>query len=233
MEKNILQSNEHVNKLLTASSLCSKLTPCYNKTKSGDKVKITIEVDLTKVTAEQEVLIGRLLGYVEDSNPPRKLEQEHEIGAGKTMLSQEQEQDQDSNTDDGDLDADGLPWDGRIHSSNHKKTAKGVWARRKNVPDEVYNKVEAELKAAMAVPAGDAFDFDQMDIPGANVDAPPPPPPPMSYAEFAQVITKAITDGKVTNQQVGVVLRDMGIPTFLSISNREDLIPSIMLKLGL
>ena len=196
-------------------------------------MKITIEVDLTKVTAEQEVLIGRLLGYVEDSNPPRKLEQEHEIGAGKTMLSQEQEQDQDSNTDDGDLDADGLPWDGRIHSSNHKKTAKGVWARRKNVPDEVYNKVEAELKAAMAVPAGDAFDFDQMDIPGANVEAPPPPPPPMSYAEFAQVITKAITDGKVTNQQVGVVLRDMGIPTFLSISNREDLIPSIMLKLGL
>lgn len=32
------------------------------------------------------------------------------------------------------LDAEGLPWDARIHSSSKKKTAKGLWAARKGGP---------------------------------------------------------------------------------------------------
>lgn len=61
------------------------------------------------------------------------------------------------NTDDGVLtdvepdddtinfDKDGLPWDARIHSSNHQITAKGVWQRRRGVTDEEYNRVKNEL----------------------------------------------------------------------------------------
>jgi hypothetical protein len=44
-----------------------------------------------------------------------------------------------------DFDKEGLPWDERIHSSNHKLTAQGVWQRRRGVSDEVYNSVKAEL----------------------------------------------------------------------------------------
>lgn len=44
-----------------------------------------------------------------------------------------------------DFDKEGLPWDERIHSSNHKLTAQGVWQRRRGISDEVYNSVKAEL----------------------------------------------------------------------------------------
>lgn len=50
----------------------------------------------------------------------------------------------------GQVDKDGLPWDGRIHSSNKKMTAKGVWSRRKNVDDAFFQQIAAELKAASA-----------------------------------------------------------------------------------
>ena len=46
-----------------------------------------------------------------------------------------------------DFDKEGLPWDERIHSSSHKLTSQGVWARRRNITDEVYNAVKAELLA--------------------------------------------------------------------------------------
>lgn len=44
-----------------------------------------------------------------------------------------------------DFDKEGLPWDERIHSSNHKLTAQGVWTRRRGISDEVYESVKAEL----------------------------------------------------------------------------------------
>lgn len=44
-----------------------------------------------------------------------------------------------------DFDKEGLPWDERIHSSNHKLTAQGIWTRRRGITDEVYNAVKAEL----------------------------------------------------------------------------------------
>lgn len=43
------------------------------------------------------------------------------------------------------VDKDGLKWDGRIHSSNHQMTAKGVWQRRRGVSDEEFNAVRNEL----------------------------------------------------------------------------------------
>ena len=44
-----------------------------------------------------------------------------------------------------DVDKEGLPWDARIHSSNHKLTSKGVWQRRKGITDDEYTKVKNEL----------------------------------------------------------------------------------------
>jgi hypothetical protein len=50
----------------------------------------------------------------------------------------------------GQLDKDGLPWDERIHSSNKKMTAKGVWTRRRGISDLQFDQIAAELKAAGA-----------------------------------------------------------------------------------
>jgi len=43
------------------------------------------------------------------------------------------------------VDSQGLPWDARIHSSNHKLTSAGVWQRRRGVSDTEFDKVMDEL----------------------------------------------------------------------------------------
>lgn len=43
------------------------------------------------------------------------------------------------------FDADGLQWDARIHSSNHKMNSDGRWQRRRGVSDVEYNKIKNEL----------------------------------------------------------------------------------------
>ena len=48
------------------------------------------------------------------------------------------------------LDKEGLPWDERIHSSNHQMTSKGVWQRRRGVSDVEYNRIKAELQIPVA-----------------------------------------------------------------------------------
>lgn len=69
-----------------------------------------------------------------------------------------------------DLDAEGLPWDARIHATveggGGKKTGEGKWRAKRNVPADLRAQVVAELKAALAAPA-----------PAATPVAPPPPAP--------------------------------------------------------
>lgn len=48
------------------------------------------------------------------------------------------------------LDADGLPWDERIHAGSKTKTAKGVWKKRRGVQPVTITEVEAELRNAPA-----------------------------------------------------------------------------------
>lgn len=47
-------------------------------------------------------------------------------------------------------DKDGLLWDERIHSSNHKMNADGRWQRRRNVDDAYYEQVKSELQGTVA-----------------------------------------------------------------------------------
>lgn len=48
------------------------------------------------------------------------------------------------------FDSEGLPWDERIHSSSRKKNTNGTWARRRNVDENTYNSVSAQLRGAAA-----------------------------------------------------------------------------------
>jgi hypothetical protein len=48
----------------------------------------------------------------------------------------------------GDLDANGFPWNDKIHSGNQQKTAKGVWQKKRGVDDATHAAVEAEMRAA-------------------------------------------------------------------------------------
>jgi hypothetical protein len=67
------------------------------------------------------------------------------------------------------VDADGLPWDKRIHSTPAKLKADGRWRGRRGLDDATRDAVTAELKAAMAAPAA----------------GPPPVVPPPMFEESA------------------------------------------------
>lgn len=95
-------------------------------------MKITLE-DITAIEllAIAKVLNNDIDEVVTPSNAPVVVADDEVINepTGDTM----------------DFDKEGLPWDERIHSSNHKLTAQGVWQRRRGISDEVYNSVKAEL----------------------------------------------------------------------------------------
>lgn len=95
-----------------------------------------MEITLKDITAVELLAIAKVLNNVNDeivtpSNAPVVVTTEEVIEepTGDTM----------------DFDKEGLPWDERIHNSNHKLTAQGVWTRRRGITDEVYNAVKAEL----------------------------------------------------------------------------------------
>lgn len=77
------------------------------------------------------------------------------------------------------LDIEGLPWDGRIHSSAKSKTANGKWKGLRSLNDEAkVNAIKAELRAAQAAP--------RTATPPA-VPVPPVPQPPAAAAGTAAV----------------------------------------------
>lgn len=80
---------------------------------------------------------------------------------------------------DVELDADGLPWDARIHSGpedKRPKNADGRWRRKRNTSDETVAEVEAELRKVMGAPA---------PTPAAAETTPPAPPAAAAPAESA------------------------------------------------
>lgn len=83
----------------------------------------------------------------------------------------------------GDVDADGIPWDARIHSEGKAKSKDNKWRLKRGVSDDVRAQVKAELKAAMGAPAP------AVPPPPAGgaetVAAPPPPPTPAAPAPVA------------------------------------------------
>lgn len=84
------------------------------------------------------------------------------------------------------VDKTGLPWDGRIHASTKALNADGTWRQRRNLGEGVAAGIEAQLRAAMNVPAAPVSaspppppnDANATTGSGPANAAPPPPPPP-------------------------------------------------------
>jgi len=103
-------------------------------------------------------------------------------------------------TDDtGATDADGLPWDARIHSSGRDKNSDGRWRKRRGVEETVVTAVTAELRTLVENMRAGRIDVvthvgerpTDVIVPPPPLDpvaAPVPPPPPLDpVAAFAQV----------------------------------------------
>ena len=74
---------------------------------------------------------------------------------------------------DVDLDANGMPWDNRIHAESKGKIADGTWRKKRNLDPAVLAQVEAELRQVMGAPGV---------APLAPSTAPIAPTPPLAPA---------------------------------------------------
>ena len=140
-------------------------------------------------------------------------------------------QDDETETNTVDVDASGLPWDARIHSSSRSFLAKsGNWKLRRGIDPALVERVEADLKSAMGAPAA-AAEVSQ----GGPVAPPPPPyvgvakPEITTFPEFVIACTTAGIDPEDTNAACVAA----GIPSVPLLATRPDLIPQVAQALGL
>ena len=93
------------------------------------------------------------------------------------------------------LDADGMPWDERIHAGTKTKTGAGTWTKRKGVDDAVREAVTAELRAQY--PAAPTI------TPPAPTITPPAPPviAQTSYTKLVDWLAKNTGEGKYLNAE--------------------------------
>ena len=119
---------------------------------------------ITDASAED---IQRVIAVISNTSAPTWTQ--HAVSVPTT----DDDESGDAVAEPGTVDASGLPWDERIHSSPAKQTAKRIWRRRKNVPDDVVAAVEAELRARGAAPPAP-----QQASPAPQFTAPAPQPAP-------------------------------------------------------
>lgn len=160
--------------------------------------------------------------------------------------------------------ADGIPWDHRIHSSSKNTLAKaphGWKLKRKPADldaaqwDAQVSAVEAELRAAMAVPSLAATVPNVTAAPIVAVSAPATPPaspagpattptPPPAVAPAAapapagSIVTMAqlmpaVTAAGITQPQLLAAVQGAGLQSIPLLGARPDLIPSVAAALGL
>lgn len=126
------------------------------------------------------------------------------------------------------FDKDGMPWDGRIHSSSKAFLADGTWRQRRNTDPAVVAAVTAELRAAIAAPAAPAAPVDPVDWTASLVPPPPPVDAPMTFPMFM----KAITAARTPPATVLAACTAVGVPNIPALMSRPDLIPQVAATLG-
>ena len=123
------------------------------------------------------------------------------------------------------LDANGLPWDERIHAGTKTKTADGSWKKKRGVDPDVLKEIEQELRDLMSIPLGGE---PLTDVPAPVTDV----PTSMNYAEFLKAVSQLIIEGKTTLEKVNEACRDKGVQSMHLVGTREDLIPVIWKKIN-
>lgn len=155
-----------------------------------------------------------------------------------------------------DLDADGLPWDARIHAGTKTKKADGKWKAKRNVDPELVKQVEAELRQVMAIPdptSATTAAEPETAAPATAEPAPAPtatPAPSVTPPEPAPTATEQVSNvsGPTTFMELVGAIGSGGygqaaindalgrcnppLPSFQALANRSDLIPAFWEQLA-
>ena len=137
------------------------------------------------------------------------------------------------NTGDIELDADGIPWDGRIHAPSKIKLKKtNTWKLKRGIDKDYAAQVIEELKQTMnagkpSVPAEPSAP--PPAPPAASNSTPPAPPAPpaaesgnVNFSDLVRKITGNLSEGNITNAQVNEMLRTFEIASVPMLKNRPD-----------
>lgn len=160
-----------------------------------------MKISIEDITAVELLAVAKVLNNINDevvtpSNAPVVVTTDDVVNVAETdnnavvgEIGTIDEVVEEPNGDTMDFDKEGLPWDERIHSSSHKLTSQGVWARRRNITDEVYNTVKAELLAkwGAAEPIQEVETAVVAPVVQAEVIAPAPIPAPVAQPAFIPV----------------------------------------------
>lgn len=150
------------------------------------------------------------------------------------------EQDEQNTIEAGGVDAEGMPWDERIHASTKRRTQGGVWQRRKGVDDAVFAAVRGELRGAPVVaPVAPVVPTAPVVIPvvtapvapAAPVVAPVVTPPTapdapasdITWASLMQLMVEKQRTGKCTPRQMADIVGKRGVAPFPMLATRPDL----------
>lgn len=148
------------------------------------------------------------------------------------------------------LDADGLPWDARIHANTKARNANNTWRTKRGLPAGMLETITAELRVmypartAGAVPPPPPAAVRAPDAgavpPPPSVNAggvPPPPPPPaatatvlpsdgaqqgLTFPKLMEKITGAMNTGKLNKAQLDQVLTACGVGTIAVLAASAD-----------
>lgn len=159
-----------------------------------------------------------------------------------------------NNASPSEVDADGLPWDARIHSgppTTRPKNADGRWRRARGVSDATVAAVIAELLAATGVPVPPtpaAVPVPPIPAPDATAPTPVPPAPPptpepagtesgpdvvtpapetpaaMTFADLMRKVTGLQTAGKLSVTQTAELAGALGLSGLRDLIQRPDLV---------
>lgn len=152
------------------------------------------------------------------------------------------------------LDADGLPWDHRIHAESKAiNKGDGKWKAKRNVDADLVIAVQAEHRAILGVAAPNPFaglktagELGLGTVPPVPSPAPPVTgavsttpavpngaPPAISFQELIPKVTAALAAQTIDQAKVLTVLSAHGVATLPGLMAHPHLVGSVALALGL
>lgn len=148
------------------------------------------------------------------------------------------------------VDANGIPWDARIHGSTKALNEDKTWRKKRGVEASLVEAVTAELRGIMSAPqrmAEAQAEVERADVmdpaaafggpapapapvpaPPAPVPAPPPAPAPDASNDFARVMKVVLAKqaaGTITTELVTTIAQQVGLTSVRDLASRPDLIP--------
>ena len=106
-------------------------------------------------------------------------------------------------------DANGLPWDHRIHAATKTMNADGTWRQKRGLDEAVAASVKAELASVVAV------------------SAPASAEPTVSYATLMEELTKPLLAGKLALTDVAAACLEHGVANLPALIHRPDLVGAV------